>query len=192
MCSGKSTVAQILGELGAKIIDADEVSRAVSAAGTPVFEEIVLAFGKGVLDSGGSIDRAKLGKAVFSDPEKRKVLERITHPAIRDEVVRRVGEESAGGATVVVIEAALLSRGGVLGEIVDTLVLVDASEEVKIKRVAERDGLDETEAKKRLKAQEGRNPDWDFVIDNSGGLEGLRENVESFWRDTVKPASFVI
>ncbi len=185
VCSGKSTVAGMFAGFGAEVIDADEVSRFVVVPGKPAFERIVQKFGKNVLDSDGKIDRTKLAKAVFSDSAKRKVLESITHPEIRDEIKARVEKAVASGAKAVVIEAALLSRSGVLGEIVDALILVKAGEEEKIERMAERDGFDSAQARERLKSQAGRNPDSDFVIDNSGDLEMLRTRVEKLWREVV-------
>ncbi len=181
MCSGKSTVARIFSELGARVIDADEVSRFITEPGKPAFERITREFGSDIVGADGKIDREKLGFTVFSDAKKRKALEAITHPEIKNEIAARVEKASAEGAKAVVIEAALLSRGGVLGEIIDHLILVDASGEKKIERMAKRDGFDEAEAKKRLKSQEGRNPDWDFVIDNSAGMEKLKAKVEEFW-----------
>ncbi len=185
VCSGKSTVAGIFAEMGAELIDADEVSRFVVMPGKPAFEQIVRNFGGSILDSEGKIDRAELGKTVFSDDEKREILERITHPEIRDEIEARVKKAVMSGAKAVVIEAALLSRSGVLGKIIDFLILVEASEERKIERMSERDGFDREEARKRLESQIGRNPDSDFVIDNSGGLEMLRARVEKLWEKIV-------
>ncbi|QMU55744.1 MAG: dephospho-CoA kinase [Candidatus Mycalebacterium zealandia] len=185
LCSGKSTVAGILSELGARVIDADEVSRFITEPGKPAFERVIREFGSGIVCADGKIDREKLGLAVFSDSEKRRALEAITHPEIRDEIAARTEKASADGAKAVVIEAALLARGGVLGEIIDHLILVNASEVKKIERVAKRDGFDETEAKKRLKSQQGRNPDFDFVIENDGDLKDLRARVEDLWERVV-------
>ncbi len=173
-------------ELGAEVIDADEVSRFITKPGKPAFERILREFGSGVIGADGKIDREKLGVEVFSDAKKRKALEAITHSEIRDEIIARAEKASVEGAKAVVIEAALLSRGGALGEVIDHLVLVDASDEKKIERMTKRDDFDRAEAKRRLKAQEGRNPDYDFVIDNSGGLEELRENVEELWEQWTR------
>lgn len=181
VCAGKSTVARIFEDLGATVIDADEVSRRITEPGTVAFERIVREFGSGVVGADGNLNREKLGKAVFSDTEKRKTLEKITHPEIREEITARVKKAKKSGAKAVVIEAALLSRGGVLGEMVDHLILVDASEGEKIERMAKRDGFNKAEARKRLKSQKGRNPDWEFVIENEGGVEGLRKEVEKLW-----------
>lgn len=185
MCSGKSAVARIFAGLGAEVIDADEVSRFVSMRGKPAFEEIVRHFGGKVVGSDGEIDRAKLGSLVFADESQRKVLEGITHPRIRDEITARVEKAVAAGAKAVVVEAALLSRSGVLGKMPDALVLVDASEEKKIERMAQRDRFGAEEARRRLKSQAGRNPDADFIIDNSGDLETLRARAEELWREIV-------
>ncbi len=178
-------MAGILSELGARVIDADEVSRFITEPGKPAFERVIREFGSGIVCADGKIDREKLGLAVFSDSEKRRALEAITHPEIRDEIAARTEKASADGAKAVVIEAALLARGGVLGEIIDHLILVNASEVKKIERVAKRDGFDETEAKKRLKSQQGRNPDFDFVIENDGDLKDLRARVEDLWERVV-------
>lgn len=183
LCAGKSAVAGIFASMGAEVIDADEVSRFVTVPGKPAFRRIVEKFGSGILTPDGEIDRRKLGKTVFSDDEKRRILERITHPAIRDEIKTRTEDAVSRGAKAVVIEAALLKRSGVLGELIDHLVRVDASEEKKIERMRKRDGFDEDEAKRRLKVQEGRNPDADFVIDNSGDMAQLRGIVEKVLKE---------
>ncbi|MCY4042206.1 MAG: dephospho-CoA kinase [Candidatus Dadabacteria bacterium] len=182
VCAGKTAAAGMFRDLGARVIDADEVSRFVTKPGKPAFERIARRFGSGIIGADGEIDRGKLGSEVFSDEKKRKALEAITHPEIRDEIAARVEKAVSSGARAVVIEAALLSRGGVLGEMVDHLVLVEASEEKKIERIAERDKLDEAEARKRLKSQEGRNPDYDFVIENSAGMESLRAEIGRLWK----------
>ena len=183
VCAGKSTVARIFKDFGAEVIDADEVSRRVTEPGTRAFERITEAFGSTVTGADGKINREKLGEMVFSDVKKRKTLEAITHPEIRDEITARVKKAKKSGAKAVVIEAALLSRSGsgVLGKMIDHLILVDASEGKKIERMAKRDGFNEAEAKRRLKSQEGRNPDWDFVIKNEGDLESLKADIEKLW-----------
>ncbi|HEY6057913.1 MAG TPA: dephospho-CoA kinase [Candidatus Limnocylindrales bacterium] len=109
---GKTTVAGWLAELGARVVDADALAREVSSPGSPVLAAIVARFGPGILSAGGSLDRAALGRIVFTDPESLRALEAIVHPAVRPLIEATVATAEAEGARAVVIEAIKLVEGG--------------------------------------------------------------------------------
>lgn len=184
VASGKSLVAHYLKELGAKLIDADEISREIVRPGMPAYQEILQVFGKGILNQDGTIDRKGLGKVVFSNPELLKRLNEITHPGILEEVRRRVGEAKKDQA-IIVVDAALLIEVGLHREM-DRVIVVYVDEETQIKRLMERDGLTEGEAKLRLSAQmplKEKLKDAHFIIDNSIGMEETRRQVEEVFKE---------
>jgi dephospho-CoA kinase len=180
---GKTTVARIFAELGAPVIDADALAREVTAPGTEVLERIVEAFGEGVLDSGGRLDRKALGRIVFSDVEARRRLEAITHPAIIAAAGERVDALGRQGHRVVLYEAALLIEAGRHRDM-DSLIVVVADDEQRVSRLMQRNELSREEAVARLAAQlpqERKVELADHVIDNSGSLEQTRARVEEVW-----------
>jgi dephospho-CoA kinase len=183
IAAGKSTVARIFAELGAPVIDADALSREVTAPGTAAFQRIVESFGDGVLDPDGRIDRRALGRLVFSDEEARRRLEDITHPAIIAAARDRVAALGRQGHRVVLYEAALLVEAGRHRDM-DRLVVVAADDEQRVSRLMRRSGLTREEAAARLAAQlpqERKVELADHVIDNSGSLEQTRARVEEVW-----------
>lgn len=188
IASGKSTVARSLAGRGAVVIDADELAHAVIGPGGSASEDVIRAFGTAVQGQGGAIDRAKLGRIVFSDPEKLRLLESITHPAIFREIARLIEEHKESDA-VVVLDAALLvetlsDRGRSLG--MDALVVVNAWPKDQIERMVELRGMSAGDAEARMAAQttaESRLAIADYVIDNRGTLEELEEGVELLWQD---------
>jgi dephospho-CoA kinase len=187
IASGKSTVARMLADLGAQIVDADQVARQVVEPGEPAYEEIVAAFGKEVLlpDGQGMIDRKKLGAMVFADPEKRKRLNAITHPRIAAETQKRLMALGAAGQRVAVYEAALLVENGVhrgLGG----LIVVACSEMEQITRIMRRDNLSQEEAVQRVRAQAPLSDKVavaTWVIDTNGSLEATKKQVEKVWAE---------
>jgi dephospho-CoA kinase len=183
--SGKSTVARAFADLGAQVIDADQVAREVVAPGTPGLAEVVAAFGDQILDGAGQLDRPKLGAIVFADPAKRKQLNGILHPRIAAETARRIAELSANGVEVVIYEATLIVENKVNWGL-NGLIVVAASQQNQIARVTARDGFSVEEAQKRIDAQlplEEKLKVADYVIDNDGDLEGVRRHVHEVWRD---------
>ena len=180
IASGKDTVAGILRELGARVIDADVISRELVEPGKPAWHAIVGAFGRDILDEKEEIDRRKLADIVFRDSEKRALLNAIMHPKVIEEEWRRIGRiEWDEPDALVVVNAALLIETGNYRD-VDVVVVVAAEEEKMIRRMMERDGLTREEAVLRLKAQLpiGEKVKFaDYVIDNNGSLEELREKV---------------
>ncbi|MGE5554233.1 MAG: dephospho-CoA kinase [Betaproteobacteria bacterium] len=183
--SGKSRVAQALQELGAAVVDADQLAREVVAPGTPGWRAVVEAFGPEFLSPDGSLDRRKLGRLVFADEPARRRLEGIVHPEVKRLLRERAESLERAGAPVVVLEVPLLFEAGFEGE-VDKVVVVDAPEEVRQRRVMARDGLTLNEARQRLAAQlplrekVGRA---DYVIDNSGRWEETQRQVEHLWEE---------
>jgi dephospho-CoA kinase len=190
IASGKSTVARILSELGAEVIDADQVARDLVEPGQPALEEIAAAFGREVLDEAGRLDRKKLGAIVFADEGKRRRLNGILHPRIGAETGRRVADAAARGVPVVVYEAALLVENRI-HQMLDGLIVVAAPPADQLARIRARDQLDDEEARRRIAAQaplEEKIAAADFVIDNAGPLDETRRRTEEVWRDILAGA----
>ncbi|MDN5348264.1 MAG: dephospho-CoA kinase [Clostridia bacterium] len=184
IASGKSTVAAMLRELGALVIDADQVAREIVAPGQPAWQEIRERFGPGIIKPDGEIDRRALGERVFSDPEALAELNRITHPRIRQRIAAKVEELKQKGTTkILVIEAPLLIETGMqVG--VDEIWLTVAPEEVRLQRIKERDNLSEEAARRRLAAQMPQEEKLRYatrVIDTGGSLAATREQVLAAW-----------
>ena len=184
IASGKSTVARMLSELGAPVVDADAIARAVVLPGTPAFGEITARFGPSVIGDDGHLDRQALGAIVFGDPQARADLNRITHPRIAAASQQRIEEFARGGAELVFYEAALLVENRV-HESLDALVVVSLPLEVQLRRLMERDELTLAQARARIDAQlalDAKIAVADHVIDNSGTLEDTRNQVAGLWR----------
>lgn len=175
--SGKSTVAALFAQHGAPVIDTDEISRALTAPGQPAVAAIIRAFGPGVQNPAGALDRAALRDLVFRDRSKRHLLEQILHPLIRREVERRL---EGLHAPYVVIVAPLLIESG-FTDLVDRILVVDAKEEDQIRRVQQRSGLTEPEIRRILAAQLGREARLahaDDVIVNDADMAHLAQAVQ--------------
>jgi dephospho-CoA kinase len=187
--AGKSTVARMLRERGARVIDADDLARRAVRSGTPGLRSIVETFGEDVLRPDGELDRRKLAGIVFTDPERRRELERITHP----EVARMLaGELDPLRATddIVVYESPLIVETGT-SEAFDAVVVVTAPEDEQRRRVSEQRALDESDVRARMDAQataEERAAAADVILDNGGTLEELEAQVERLWQDIEKAA----
>jgi dephospho-CoA kinase len=183
--SGKSTVAALLRELGATVIDADEATRAVQAPGSPGLQQLVEAFGPEILTPDGALDRPRLAAIAFSDPEARRRLNEIIHPLVREWMAERQREAAERGDAAVVLEVPLLfeTRGA---EGLDAVVLVYAPEDVQLKRLIEARGMDERAARARIASQmpiEEKRRLASHVIPNTGTLEELRTETERTWLD---------
>lgn len=180
--SGKSTVAALLAERGAVVIDADAIAREVQEPGSPVLAALAQRFGPEVLNADGSLDRGAVAEIAFKDPEALQALNKIVHPAIGAEMNRRVLEQ-VGTTNVVVLDIPLLTenpREGLQGKIV-----VDAPVELQVRRLVEQRGFDEADARARISRQatrEQRQEGADVVIDNSGTLAELVPQVERAWQ----------
>jgi dephospho-CoA kinase len=182
---GKSVVASMFEELGARVIDADRISRLVVELGKPVWKEIVERFGEEVLNSDGTIDRKKLGETVFRDKEKREELNRITHPRIVGRIKEILEEYRKEGAGVVIVEAALILEKGGMKPIISNLIVVTADIEAQITRLIRRGGFSRQEALSRINSQmpiSEKVKHATYVIDNSRTLEETRKQVEEVWK----------
>ena len=180
--SGKSTVAGILRDLGADVVDADEASHAVYAPGTPGFDAVVREFGPEYV-RGGQVDRERLGRLVFEDGEARGRLNAIVHPLVRDWMAERTREAAERGADVVIQDVPLLYENG-LEDLFSSVVLVYVPEDVQLERLVEGRGLDEDRARAMIAAQmpiDEKRRRAHHVIDNSGTREETRRQVEEIW-----------
>ena len=188
IASGKSEAAQVFAELGAQIINADGIAHDLLVKGSGVYDEVVEAFGRGILAPDGSIVRKKLGAVVFGDAEKRSRLNSIVHPMVREEIMRRVHEcgERCPFA-IVIVEAALLVETG-SHKIYDRLIVVTCDPCLQLSRLIHRDGLAPEQAKARISAQmpvEEKLKLANYTIDTSGTLKETREQIEAIYRDLV-------
>lgn len=180
--SGKSTVAGMLRELGATVIDADEAARAVVEPGTPGFLQIRDAFGERYVRA-GRLDRAALAELVFHDPEALRRLNEITHPLVRQWMAERQQEAEARGEERVVLDIPLLFENG-LQDAFATILLVYAPPDLQLRRLVEGRGFTDEDARARIAAQlpmaekRGRAT---YVIDNSGSPAETRRQVEEIW-----------
>jgi dephospho-CoA kinase len=182
--AGKSTVARLLGEHGAIIVDADALAREVVAPGTPGLREIAETFGNDVLKPDGSLDREALGRIVFNDPDKRRSLEAITHPRIGERTAELFG--SAGEDDVVIHDVPLLVELNMAG-LYEAVIVVEAPDKVRLERLEGR-GLPREQAVERIRSQadrEQRQAVATVVIDNAGDEAGLRRRVDEVWRELV-------
>jgi dephospho-CoA kinase len=187
IATGKSTVAKMLAELGATVIDADALVHELQRPGAPVYNAMVAAFGPGILDRAGEIDRKALGSIVFADPEKLRALESIVHPAVLIESVRRIMEAPT---EIVVYEAIKLIEAG-RAEMCDALWVVTARSDVQLQRLMRDRQLSEAEARQRIEAQPPQSEKIKratVVIGNSAALTDTRQQVEAAYRAIeIKP-----
>ena len=182
VASGKSTVSAVLAELGAVVIDADLLAREVVAAGTDGLAEIVEVFGPQVLTEDGELDRPAMGTLVFGDPERRRALEAIIHPRVRER--GREIEADAQADAMVVHDIPLLAETGQAANF-DAVIVVDVPTEVQVERMMSLRGLTREEAESRVAAQatrEQRLAIATHVIENSGTVEDLRRRVAEVHR----------
>jgi len=186
IASGKSSVSAMLAELGAVVIDSDQLAREVVAKGTPGLAAVVEAFGKQVLTEDGELDRAAMGALVFADESQRKALEGILHPLIGERSAELA--EAAGPDALVVHDIPLLAEAGI-AETFDAVIVVDAPEELQIERMMRDRGWSREEAESRIAAQASREDRLaiaTYVIENTGSLDELRERVEEVYADVTR------
>lgn len=179
--SGKSTVARMLRDLGAVIVDADLIARQVVAPGTPGYRSIVEFFGRRVVRDDGALDRAVLAGLVFSDPDARLALERITHPAIQAEIMRQTGLH-ADSDRIVVLDIPLLKERR---DPMTAIIVVDVPEDIALSRLVGQRGFSEADARARISTQMSRDERRliaDVVIDNSGDEDHLHVEVRRAWQ----------
>jgi dephospho-CoA kinase len=179
IASGKTTVAAILSRLGAAIINADDLARAVVEPGEEAWKEIVDTFGPAILQDNQAIDRRKLRTVIFNDPEARKRLEAIIHPRVRALAEQKIHELAAAGSTVIVYEVPLLFEGN-LHHWLRPVILVACDAETQRSRLRQRDALSDAETERHVTAQmtlEEKRKLADYVIENNGTLDELERKV---------------
>ena len=185
IASGKSTVSDMLRELGAIIIDTDRIAREVTTPGSPALLELNRRYGPEILNEDGSLRRDAVGRIVFNDPVERKWLERLLHPLIRVRAEKLATEAAAAGHRIVVFDVPLLFETG-WNAWVDEVWTVYVPVDLQRRRLQRRDGYTESEIDSRLASQwpiDHKAERSDRVIDNSATLADTRRQVESFWRD---------
>ncbi|MFB9314839.1 dephospho-CoA kinase [Nocardioides plantarum] len=183
VASGKSSVADILRELGATIIDGDVLAREVVEKGTPGLERVVAAFGAEILTPDGDLDRPRLGQLVFNDPEQRRRLEAIVHPLVFERYAEL--ESATGPDDLVVHDIPLLAESG-RADGFDAVIVVDGPDDLRIERMLRDRGWTREDAESRIASQatrEQRLAIATHVIDNAGSREQLRERVEQVFAE---------
>src|SRR5205085_2353342 len=177
---------------GAEIIDADVLAREVVEPGEPALAEIAAGFGPAVLGPDGRLDRKALGAIVFADPERRRALEAITHPRIRDRFQRRLEALAARGFRgLVIFDAAVMIESGNYRNM-DKLVVVVTDEPTQIARLIARDGIDRDEALRKIRSQmplAEKAKLADYVIDNSGAPAATAERVRAVYQALLADAA---
>ncbi len=191
IASGKSTVARMLSERGATIIDADVLARQVVEPGTAAYDRIVARWGDAVLAPGRELDRAALRGIVFSDPDELEALNAIVHPEVERMRDRLVDESRRRGDRIVVCDIPLLFERH-LGGNFDRIILVDAPRPLRLERLVKDRGLREPEAMDMITAQmpaELKRARADIVIDNIGSRDALRRRTREVWETLVREAA---
>jgi dephospho-CoA kinase len=191
IASGKSTVAAMFRELGARIIDADELAHEVVRSGSPAFAEVVSHFGRGILDASGQINRKRLGEIVFGNAAERAALNAIVHPAImarRKELI--AGYEASDPATLIISDAALIYEAHIESYFLKVTVAWCRPEQ-QLERVMSKSGLSREQAERRIAAQmptEEKRRRADYVIDCSGSIEETRRQVVNVYPELQRVA----
>lgn len=186
IATGKSTVAALLAERGAIIVDADRIAREVVEPGRPALAEIQQAFGSEVIGDDGRLLRSHLGARVFADPEARRVLEGILHPRIRKEMEARV--DAAPADAMVVVDVPLLFETGSWLARADVVLVVYADRSLQEERLRARDGLEDVDVERRLDAQwptARKLAQADVAIYNQGSRESLIRQVDDVWEQLL-------
>jgi len=184
IASGKTTVARMLAELGAPIIDFDLLARDVVAPGEPAFREIVDYFGEGVIGEDGKLDRKRLSGIVFRDSSKRRILEGITHPRILAAFIRQVTQMAEKNPQGIVQAVIPLLFEVHLEPLVHKVLVVYVSPDTQVDRLMKRDRISREEARRILDAQmpiDEKAARADFVIHNEGNLDETRKEVHALW-----------
>ena len=183
--SGKSTVSARLAELGAVVVDADQIARDLQAPNAPLLAAMAARFGDHIIRSDGSLDRAAVAAIVFGESDAARAalkdLNAIVHPAMHAEIDRQI-ERHRGSPTIVVLDFPLLLDNE--RYVPDSIVVVDVDPDLAVRRLVEHRGMDEGDARNRIASQIGREQRLahaDFVIDNSGDLAQLHRQTDDVW-----------
>jgi len=188
--SGKSTVAQLLSERGATIIDADVLARRAVEAGTPAYEKIVERWGTSIIGLDKQLDRAALRRTVFSDPAQLEELNGMVHPEVESLRQRLLDDARQRGDRIVVCDIPLLFEKHMAPRF-DRIILVDAPRPLRLERLVRDRALRETEAMDMIAAQmpaELKRAGADFIIENAGTLNALEQHVADVWTHLVQEA----
>lgn len=192
--SGKSTVARMFKDLGAKIVDADKLGHKVILPQGAAWKRIIKIFGKDILQKDQTINREKLGKIVFANQNLLKKLNKITHPEIIKLIKKEISlakDNSKEEKKILIIDAALIYETKI-DRLMDKIIVVYLDEEEQLKRLIKRNNLSEKEALQKIKSQiplKEKIEIADYVIDNSNSLDKTREQVEKIWQNLVSRIS---
>jgi len=184
IASGKSTVSNFLADAGARIVDADQIAREVVRKGTAAYDEIVAAFGTGILLPDGEIDRGQLGDIIFNAPEEKNRLDAIVHPRVFERSAERIaaiGEQTPDA--VVILDIPLLIEAGMERDLAEVIV-VYVPERVQMERLMKRDGIGKKAAMARIRSQmpiEEKRRRATIVIDNSGSLAACQDQARAVY-----------
>lgn len=185
--AGKSTVSTLLAEYGAVIVDADQIARDLQLPGSPVLDQMAERFGHHIIGDDGSLDRAAVAAIVFGESDDAKQaladLNGIVHPAMQDEIKRQIAEQSDTDR-VVVLDFPLLGENP--RDDIRATVVVDVPADIAVERLVEFRGMDEDDARKRIVSQisrEDRLATATHVVDNSGDLGQLRDEIAGLWAE---------
>ncbi|MCX4968689.1 dephospho-CoA kinase [Streptomyces sp. NBC_00654] len=187
--AGKSEVSRLLVGYGAVLIDADRIAREVVEPGTPGLAAVVDAFGPGILNADGTLDRPALGAVVFADADRLATLNAIVHPLVGARSAEL--ERAAGRDAVVIHDVPLLTENG-LAPLYDLVVVVDAAPATQLDRLVRLRGMTEADARARMAAQatrEERRAIADLIVDNDGPLEALEPQVRGVWAELTRRAA---
>ncbi|MFC4908038.1 dephospho-CoA kinase [Actinomadura gamaensis] len=187
--AGKSEVSRRLAARGAVVIDADRLAREVVEPGTPGLDAVVAEFGDGILTPDGAMDRERVGRIVFADPDRLAALNAIVHPLVGERMKALM--DAAPDEAIVVYDVPLLTENELAG-MYDVVIVVDAPVETQLDRLTSRRGMAEEDARARIAAQatrEERLAIADHVIDNSASLDELDARVGEIWADLARRAA---
>jgi len=188
IATGKSTVDRMLAGHGAIVIDADELAREAVRPGEPTLDDVATRFGRDVIQPDGTLDRGRVGAIVFADAEARRDLERITHPRITELMQERIAAALAGPAPLVAVDIPLLFERA-REAMFEGVLLVYAPRDVQLRRLRERNGLDQDAALQRLAAQlpiDEKRGRATWIIDNSHGIDATARAVDLWWASAVR------
>jgi dephospho-CoA kinase len=186
--SGKSTVVRMFQELGAVVLDADQVARDAVAVGTPAWQELHRLYGEDFFNENGTLNRSRLAQRVFTDPEARRRLEALIHPLVAQELQNQVADLEGQGVDLVLVEVPLLFEAG-QEHAFDRVIVVAAPEADQIRRLRSRDHREEAEIRGILQAQwplQKKVARADYVVDNNGKLKSTQEQVKNIWEKLQK------
>ncbi|TFB07932.1 dephospho-CoA kinase [Candidatus Atribacteria bacterium MT.SAG.1] len=187
---GKSTVASMFRDLGAKIVDVDKLGHSVILPHRPAWEKIIRLFGKDILRNDLTIERKKLGKIVFTNPTLLKKLNKITHPEIIKLIKREIDlakNKTNSQEKILIIDAALIYEAKI-DKLMDKIIVVYINKDEQVKRLVKRNNLSKEETLQRIKSQMSMKEKVkiaDYVIDNSNSLDKTKEQVEKIWKKLV-------